>query len=470
MRILIFLHYTAHSTFKIPNSLNNLAQLTTERPWRLLWQYSLPAIVGMLVVSLYNIVDRMFIGHAVGPDAIAGLTITFPVMNISTAVGVLVGVGASARTSILLGNKKNGEAAIVLGNTLVLTIANAAVYLTVFTIFMDDILRAFGASDVTMPYAREFLTYFLPGLLLMNVMYSLNNVMRSSGYPTRAMTTMLIGAGCNIILAPIFIFLLDMGIKGAAIASDISLCVGTWFVVRHFFHKTSTVHFQRGIYRLRWHEVWKMIALGAAPSIVNIAGCFINVVINNTLLREGGDSAVAAAGIFTTITAMLVSIVIGVCQGMQPIIGYNYGAGRLDRAKKVYWLAVAASTLICAVGWIAGMTIPHWIAWLFTKDAHLIAVSENSLGIVMTCFWMVGFQIVSTSLFQSLGKAAMSIFLGLTRQVIFLIPLLLILPATYGLNGVWASFPISDTLATIVTVIMVIIVMRKLRQQPKAEL
>lgn len=443
-------------------SSGNLTALTTKSPGKLLWEYSLPAIVGMLVVSLFNIVDRMFIGHAVGPEAIAGLTITFPVMNISTAVGVLVGVGAAARTSILLGTKNIKEAQIILGNTLVLTIVNASIYLTVFTIFMDDILLAFGASPATMPYAKEFLTYFLPGLMMMNIMYSLNNVMRSSGYPTLAMTTMLIAAGINIILAPIFIYLLRMGIKGAAIASDISLCIGMWFVLIHFMKKSSVLHFTRGIYRLRWHEVWSMISLGAAPSIVNIAGCFINVVINTTLLREGGDNAVAAAGIFTTITSMLVSIVIGVCQGMQPIVGYNFGAGEIARAKRVYWLAVTAGTIVCTIGWVAGLTIPQWIAWLFTKDTHLIQVSHNAISIAMINFWMVGFQIVSTTLFQSLGKAAMSIFLGLTRQVLFLIPLLLTLPAIYGLNGVWASFPVSDLLATFVTIGLVIHVMRHL--------
>ncbi len=449
-------------------SSGNLTALTTKSPGKLLWEYSLPAIVGMLVVSLFNIVDRMFIGHAVGPEAIAGLTITFPVMNISTAVGVLVGVGASARTSILLGTKNINQAQIILGNTLVLTIINASIYLTVFTIFMDDILLAFGASQATMPYAKEFLTYFLPGLMMMNIMYSLNNVMRSSGYPTLAMTTMLIASGINIILAPTFIFLLEMGIKGAAIASDISLCIGMWFVLIHFMKKSSTIHFTRGIYRLRWREVWAMITLGAAPSIVNIAGCFINVVINNTLLREGGDNAVAAAGIFTTITSMLVSIVIGVCQGMQPIVGYNYGAGKIDRAKHVYWLAVAAGTAVCTIGCILGLTIPQWIAWLFTKDIHLIEVSRNAISISMICFWVAGFQIVSTTLFQSIGKATMSIFLGLTRQVLFLIPLLLTLPAIYGLDGVWASFPVSDMLATLVTIGLVIHVMRQLNKT-KAE-
>ncbi|MDE6266344.1 MAG: MATE family efflux transporter [Muribaculaceae bacterium] len=443
-------------------SSTKLTALTTQSPGRLLWQYSLPAIVGMLVVSLYNIVDRMFIGHAVGPDAIAGLTITFPVMNISTAVGVLVGVGASARTSILLGNKNQRGAEIILGNTLVLTIVNASIYLTVFTIFMDDILRAFGASEATMPYAREFLTYFLPGLMMMNVMYSLNNVMRSSGYPRLAMITMLIGAGCNVVLDPIFIFVLKMGIKGAAIASDIGLFIGMWFVLIHFMKKSSTLHFTSGTFRLRWNEVFSMVSLGAAPSIVNIAGCFINIVINNTLLREGGDNAVAAAGIFSTITGMLVSVVVGICQGMQPIAGYNFGAGQPQRAKKVFWLAVGAGTAVCTLGCIAGLTIPQWIAWLFTKDETLINVSRNALTLSMICFWMVGFQVVSTTLFQSLGKAALSIFLGLTRQVLFLIPLLLILPSIYGLDGVWVSFPISDFLATIVTTILVVMVLRRL--------
>ncbi|MDE6074583.1 MAG: MATE family efflux transporter [Muribaculaceae bacterium] len=437
-----------------------------ERPiGRLLWQYSLPSVVGMVVMSLYNIVDRIFIGHVVGPEAIAGLTVTFPVMNIATAIGVLVGGGAAARVSIMLGNDDHENALRVMGNALVLTLVNAIVYLTFFAIFMDDMLRAFGASDVTLPYAREFMTYLLPGLLLINVTFSFNNIMRASGFPRKAMVTMLIGAGLNIILAPTFIYVLRLGIKGAAIATDISMFVSAVFVLSHFAMKKSTLRYQRGIYRPRWDIIYGILAIGAAPSIVNVASCMINMIINNSLGRYGGDSAVAAAGIFTTYTAMIVSIILGICMGMQPIIGYNYGARRIDRLKKTYLLAVGASTLICLIGWIGGMTVPRLIARCFTVDANLIDVTGNALSLSMICFWVVGFQIISTTLFQSIGKAGKSIFLGLTRQVLFLIPLLYIMQNYFGLDGIWLSFPSSDFCATVVTVILVVTQFRSFKKQ-----
>ena len=427
-----------------------------ERPiGRLLWQYSLPSVVGMVVMALYNIVDRVFIGHVVGPDAIAGLTITFPVMNITTAIGVLIGGGAAARVSIMLGNNDHDGALKVMGNALVLTILNAAIYLTLFVLFMDDMLRAFGASDVTLPYAREFMYYMLPGLFFINITFSFNNIMRASGFPKKAMYTMLIGAGLNIILDPIFIYGLDMGIKGAAITTDISMLVSAIFVMSHFSLKESTLRYRRGIYRLRWNVVYGIIAIGAAPAIVNVASCMINIIINNSLLRYGGDNAVAAAGIFSTYASVLVSIIIGLTMGLQPIIGYNYGARRIDRLKKAFKLAVIAATVICVLGWAGGITVPKLIARCFTADSNLIDVTGNALSIAMVCFWMVGFQIISTTLFQSLGKAGKAIFLGLTRQVLFLIPMLYILQYYFGLNGIWMSFPSGDLCATVVTGIMV---------------
>lgn len=431
---------------------------------RLLWEYSLPAVVGMLVMSLYNIIDRMVIGHVVGPAAIAGLTITFPVMNIATAIGVLVGGGSAARVSILLGSNNHSAAQKVLGNAVSLTALNGAIYITLLAIFLDDILRAFGASEVTLPYAREFMVYILPGLLLTNFSFSLNNVIRASGAPRRAMMTMIIGSGLNIILAPTFVYALDMGIKGAAIATDISMFISMLFVLHHFTLKDSTLVFKRGIYRIDWRIAMEIVAIGAAPSIVNVASCFINVIINNTLLKYGGDTAVAAAGIFTTYTAMIVAIIIGICQGLQPIIGYNYGAGRLNRLKGAFWLAAGVSTLICLIGWCGGMFVPAYIARAFTDDTELIDVTAHALNISMVCFWMVGFQIISTTFFQSLGRAGKSVFLGLTRQVIFLIPLLLIMTHFYKLDGIWMSFPISDSCATIVTSVLIFIEFRALKK------
>jgi putative MATE family efflux protein len=281
----------------------------------------------MLVNSLYNVIDRIFIGRGVGSEAIAGLTITFPVMNVASALGVLVGAGAAARVSIMLGSKDYRGAQLVLGNSLTLITINAAVYMTVFAIFMDQILRAFGASDQSLPYARDFLMYLLPGMFIMNLSFSFNNIMRASGYPVRAMVTMLIGTGFNVILAPIFIFALGWGIKGAAIATDIAMTISAVFVFAHFIKRDSILHFTRGVYKLRLPIVLSIISIGAAPSLVNAASSVINAIVNNQLVNHGGDSAVAAVGIFSTYTSLITMIVVGICQGMQPIVGYNYGAG-----------------------------------------------------------------------------------------------------------------------------------------------
>lgn len=422
---------------------------------RLLWEYSIPAVVGMLVMSLYNVIDRIFIGQGVGPEAIAGLAITFPVMNISAAIGVLIGAGSSARVSILLGARDKNGAEVTLGNSLVLIIVNACVYLTLMRIYLDDILIAFGASHTSLPYAHDFMAWILPGMLIMNIGFSLNNVMRASGYPIKAMTTMFIGAGCNLLLAPIFIFALDMGIKGAAIATDISMGIFTVYVLMHFINRKSTLHFRRGCWKLQRKTVWNIIGIGAAPSLVNLASCFINIIINTNLYEYGGDNAVAAAGIFTTFTSLLCMAVVGMCQGMQPIVGYNYGAGNLHRLKRTYFLTVVWGTGVVSVGAAIGLFCPRLVARLFTTDANLIQVTSNAFSLAMICFCVVGFQIVSTNFFQSIGKIPQSIFLSLTRQVIFLIPLLLILTDRFGLDGIWLSFPVSDALATIVTFAMI---------------
>lgn len=445
----------------------DLSALATRPIGRLLWEYSLPAVVGMVVMSLYNVIDRIFIGRGVGADAIAGLAVTFPVMNVSAAIGVLIGAGAAARVSIMLGQGNHRGAELVLGNALVLIILNAFIYLTIFSIFIDEILMAFGASEVTIPYARDFISYLIPGMFVMNIMYSLNNVMRASGYPRQAMVTMFIGAGCNLVLAPVFIFVLDMGIKGAAIATDISMTIGAAFVIAHFCRKTSTVHFTRGIYRLKWHIIWAIVSIGAAPSIVNFTSSAINVIINRSLYQYGGDIAVGAVGIFNTYTSLLCMIVVGISMGIQPILGYNYGAGNIARVKKTFWTAAVAGTVFTSAGAFLSVFFPELIAQAFTVDAELIAATANGLHISTMIFWFVGFQIVSTALFQSIGMAGKSIFLSLIRQVIFLIPLLLLLPRVFGLDGVWASFPTSDLAATIVTLLMVWYQLRRLDRSDK---
>lgn len=441
-----------------------LGRLSRESIGSLLWRYSLPAVVGMLVMSLYNIIDRIFIGQGVGPEAIAGLAITFPVMNLSSALGVLIGAGGSARISILLGAKDYRGAQRTLGNALVLLSSIVVCYLSVFALFIDEILTAFGASEVTLPYARDFMLYILPGLFMTNFAFTFNNFMRASGYPTKAMLTMFIGAGVNVVLAPIFIFYMEWGIKGAAIATDISMAVSALFVMRHFFCRASVLHFmrERWMYRLDWNVSSLIVSIGSAPSLINAAACLINVIVNKSLYAYGGDIAVGAAGIFTSFTSVMTMVVTGICQGMQPIIGYNYGAGDLGRLRHTYWLAVAVATIVVAAGQAVGMTIPCCIARAFTTDAELIEQTEHCLRMSMAAFALVGFQIVSTTLFQSLGRAGASVFLSLSRQVIFIIPLLLYLPGRFGLDGVWMSFPISDMLATAVTVVMIVVLFSRL--------
>lgn len=438
---------------------DRLEELATKPVGRLLWQYSLPGVIGMLVQALYNVVDRIFIGQWCGPDAIAGLTVTFPLMNIATAIGVLVGVGSCSRISIVLGSGNPTLAARYLGNALTLTILNAIIYISAFAIFLDPLLSAFGASDNTLPIAREYMLWLLPGLLLINVAFSLNNVMRASGYPRRAMATMIIGAVVNVVLDPIFIKVLDMGIVGAALATDIAMAVSAVFVLAHFCRSSSTLHFEAGTYRLHRDIVLGIVSIGAAPALVNAAACGINAIVNTSLVEYSpagmADMSIAAAGIFVTYTSLTVTVVLGICQGLQPILGYNYGAGYTHRLRRTFALAATVASALTALASLVGLVAPRYVALAFTSDANLIEFTCFAIRHSVWAFALAGFQIISTSLFQSLGKAGKSIFLSLVRQVIFMVPLLLILPRAIGVVGVWSSFPLSDVLATIVTIIMV---------------
>lgn len=418
---------------------------------RLLWKYSVPAIVGTMVMSLYNVIDRIFIGQGVGADAISGLALTFPIMSLTGAIGMLVGLGASARISIVLGQNDQVKAEKILANSLILTLSFALCYLTFFAIYMDDILRSFGGSDRTIPYAREFLIYIMPGMLCTNLCYSFNNMMRASGYPSKAMYTMLIGAISNLILAPIFIFWLGWGIKGAAIATDIAMSISAAFVMAHFFNPKSQLRFHRQYFKLEWAILFNIVSIGLAPFLVNVASSVINAIINTSLYRYGGDEAIGAFGIFNSYATLVVMLIIGLCQGMQPIVGYNYGSGNYVRMKKAFLLTAAVATVCCTIGWIGSTFFPYYIIRAFTTDEELIQVAIHGVRIAMGVFPIVGVQIVTTNLFQSLGMASKSIFLSLTRQVICLIPLLLIFPRMYGLTGVWVAMPVSDTIATIIT-------------------
>lgn len=428
---------------------------------RLLWEYSLPAVVGMLVMALYNIVDRVFIGQVVGPQAIAGMTITFPLMNITTAVGVLVGVGAATRISIMMGRRDKGAAERILGNAVTLTFINGGAYMLVFFVWLDPILHAFGTGDLTLPYARSYMLWVLPGLLLTNIAFGLNNVLRATGYPTKAMYTMIIGAVVNVILDAILVLGFDMGMAGAAIATDIAMSASAWFVIAHFFKPNVNLAFRRGTFRLDRRVVGAIMSIGASPFVVNVASCMINVLINRSLAGHGGDMAIGAAGIFVTVTSLAVTIVLGVTMGLQAVIGYNYGAGLYHRLRRAFWLATGVGTIVCTIGALGGLIFPQYLARAFTSDEFLIATTVTCLRHALWAFPVVGFQIISTCLFQSVGMPARAMILSLSRQVLFLIPLMLWLPNVYGVEGVWLSFPLSDILATIVSLVMVIQIFRQ---------
>ena len=435
---------------------SRLSELATTPVGRLLWKYSLPAVIGTVVTALYNLIDSIVIGHAIAdPNVIAGIAVTFPVMTLSGALGMLIGAGAATRISIALGQKDKPRAEMILGNSVVMTILIGITYITCFYIFLDPILRVFGASDATIVYARQFMQWILPGMVLINLTFSYNNVMRATGYPRKAMYTNILGAMLNAILAPLFLFGFGWGIWGAALATDISMMITATWVMSHFFQKKNSLTFRRGTYRLQWRIVRSVIMIGMAPFLINLASAGINAIINGTLQTYGGDNAIAAIVAFNRYVTVFIFVVMGICQGMQPILGYNYGSGRYNRLFSTYKIAVFTALGVTTLGTIIATICPRQIASLFMQDEAQIRAAVQCLQITTISFWMVGFQIVSTNFFQSLGMAGKAIFLSLTRQVIFMIPLLLILPGHFGLAGVWSAFPISDSLATIVTGLLI---------------
>lgn len=450
----------------VPAQDSRLLELANAPVWRLLIKYSLPAVIGTVVSALYNIIDSIVIAHAIDdPNVVAGIAVTFPVMTLATALGMLIGAGAATRISIVLGQKDHRMAEIILGNSVQLTILVGLAYISVFAIFVDPILKMFGASHATLPYAREFILWILPGMVLINLTFSYNNVMRASGYPGKAMLTNIMGAVFNCIFAPLFLFVFKWGIRGAAIATDLSMLITGIWVMSHFFNKNNTLHFVRGTFKFNWSVIRSVLYIGMAPFLINVAGSVINAIVNNSLLKYGGDNAIAAVVVFNRFVTIFVFIVIGICQGMQPIIGYNYGARKFDRLFRTLWLAAGSSVVITTLGALTGHFIPAKVASMFMTDSEQIKAAVNCLSITTLGFWMVGFQIVATNFFQSLGMAGKAIFLSLTRQILFMIPLLLILPPKFGLNGVWSCYPISDCVSTIVATAMLLYQIRHIRCQ-----
>ena len=450
----------------IQDNNERLRELGTAPIGKLLLKYSLPAVVGTVVSAVYNIIDSIVIGHAIDdPYVVAGMAVTFPVMNLVTALGMLVGAGAATRVSIVMGQNDRRVAEIILGNCVQLTVIFGILYIIGFSFFLDPLLRAFGASSRSLPYAKEFLLWVLPGMVLMNLTFSYNNVMRASGYPAKAMYTNMIGAVLNSILAPLFLFGFHWGIRGAAIATDISMLVTATWVMSHFFNKNNTLHFARGSFKFNWPIIRGVLYIGMAPFLINVAGSGINAIINNTLVDYGGGNAVAAVVVFNRYVTVFVFIIIGICQGMQPIVGYNYGSGRYRRLFRTFWLAAGTAVCISTLGTLLGVFNPRPIAAMFMQDDEQIQCAINCLHITLMSFWIVGFQIVSTNFFQALGMAGKAVFLSLTRQIIFMIPLLFILPPVMGLDGVWTAFPISDMAASITAAILLWVEMRHITHE-----
>lgn len=424
-------------------------RLEHEKISRLLLQYAIPAVIGTMVNALYNIVDRVFIGQGVGALAIAGLTLTFPILLFLQAFGMLVGAGAATRVSIHLGRRCNDMAEKVLGNALTLTFIITIITVIPCMIWMEDLLLAFGGSEQTIPYAKDYLYIVVPGTILTSLSFGFNAIMRASGYPKKAMFTMLIGAVVNVILDPIFIFWFDMGIKGAAIATIISMLISTLFVMNHFMQKDSIVRFRRGIFRLERHVVWNILTIGVSPFAMQLAGSLVVVIQNYALKVHGGDLALGANGIITSVGMLLVMLIIGIAQGMQPIVGFNYGAGHHKRVQDALRLVIITATVIMGIGCAGGVLFPRVISRAFTNDPALIDVTANGLRISLLVFVAVGSQISISQFFQSIGIAWKAMFLSLSRQCLFLIPALLIFPGIWGLDGVWYASPFSDFIAAV---------------------
>lgn len=439
--------------------------LGTEKIGKLLLQYSIPAIIGMTLTSIYNIIDSIFIGHGVGPMAIAGLAVSFPLMNLVIAFSTLVSAGGSTIASIRLGQKDHEGATEILSHTFMLCLTNSVIFGVVAFIFLDPILKFFGASVDTLPYARSFMQIIILGTPISYTMIGLNNVMRATGYPKKAMLTSMVTVLANLILAPIFIFQFGWGMRGAALATVISQFIGMVWVLSHFMNKKSTVHFEKKVWRMKKRIISSIFAIGMSPFLMNACACVIVIIINNSLRSHGGDMAIGAYGIINRLLTLYIMIVLGLTMGMQPIVGYNYGALNMDRVKQTLRLGIIWGVIITSSGFLICELFPHAVSAIFTDSDELIDIAASGIRICVLMFPFVGAQIVIGNFFQSIGKAKVSIFLSLTRQLLYLLPCLLVFPHWWGVNGIWGSMPVSDALAFITAVGSLLIYIKKIGKQ-----
>ena len=428
--------------------------LGTQPVGRLLWQYALPGVIAMTASSLYNMVDSIFIGHGVGPMALAALGISFPLMNIGAAFGAAVGVGGATLMSLRLGQRQYDKANHVLGNMVALNIIMGLLVGIVSLIFLDPILTFFGASEQTLPHAHDYMFILLVGNVITHLYLGLNAALRSASKPRQAMIATIVTVVLNTILDPIFIWPLHMGIKGAAIATVLAqfvvLCWQLWQFSR-----------QRELLHLKWrfliparNIVKDIVSIGVSPFAMQLTGCVVAIFMNNALMAYGGDLAVGAYSIANRLGFIFFMVIMGICQGMQPIAGYNYGARNMERVKSVVRLAITASVASMIVGWIIGELFPEACVRMFSNDEDLIAISIRGIRINMLVFPVIGYQATVTNFFQTIGKVRISIFMSLSRQLLFLLPMLLLFSSLWGLDGVWFSLPASDLVAFLVAVVI----------------
>ena len=425
-------------------------ELETKGIGALLLAYAIPSVISQIISSVYNICDRIFIGQGVGALAIAGLAITMPIMNIIHAFGALIGVGAGARMSIVLGKKDNNWAENILGNSVIFTIILSGTVMLFSYLFLDKILVLFGATEATVSYAREYMVIVLPGMFLTTMAFNLTSLMRTSGYPLKSMFTLGGGAVLNIILDALFIFGFDLGIAGAAWATTISMAVTSLLSISHFMRKDSFIRFKRHGFKPKGYIFKNIFMIGMSPFLMNVGAAGVVAILNSQLIRYGGDLAVGAYGIANSYMNLIVLLILGVCMGMQVIAGYNYGAGHPDRLKKVFSLTMLVCVSIGMLSSIFGCSMPRLISKAFTNDNTLLDILEVGLPLLSVMSPLIAFTIVNSNFFQSIDKPWIAIITSLSRQVIFLIPLMFVVPFVFenigfkGLNGVFAACTLSD--------------------------
>lgn len=439
--------------------------LGTEPIRKLLIRYAVPAIIAMTAASLYNMVDSIFIGQGVGPMAITGLALTFPLMNLAAAFGSLVGVGAATLISVKLGQKDYATAQRVLGNVLVLNVILGLAFSLVVFPLLTPILYFFGGSEATIGYASDYMVIILLGNIITHLYFGLNAVLRASGNPQQAMYATICTVVINALLDPLFIYVFQWGIRGAAIATVVAQLSSLLWQLYFFSNQERLLHFHRGIFKLKRRIVVDSLAIGLSPFLMNTAACFIVILINQGLKRHGGDLAIGAYGIVNRLAFIVVMIVMGFNQGMQPIAGYNYGARLYPRVDRVLKLTIFCATCVTTFGFLVGELLPETVVSIFTTDPELIARSARGLRITVIFFPIIGFQMVTSNFFQSIGMASKSIILSLSRQLLILLPCLLILPLFFQEDGVWYSMPVSDLLASLIALFMLLQQFKKFKQE-----